>query len=736
MSPSLSPPYPAFHRPPPLALPLKYRRKSLSAPAFDPDSDDSRFPSALAFSPPASPVASARDPAHHPHIRLPSSPLHPGSESYDVSYRYGYPNDVQSHEHAHPNRKANEYVSTGAHSAYAYAYTPSGRSSFSYSSPSDSEDALLSSSSDFEPHMDIDVDASEYDYDNEYDDGDDAQFDYLSHPRRISFSTSAERDRPFIRTRQKPAPRLTTPPRLSPDLIPGHNAADTRLASPTEDEHLATDLLPCKRSRLFTYAPAVVSGPMFLPIRSPSTPPPAVSPPSPTLSALRIVSLSSCPLSALLNPAPPSPRLTSLDVSISADLGPEVGSQTPAAERQGEVPGVEQELDVDLDVISLANPIDTCDVAETSVACRAQTPPATSCEPSIAEEKDVLSSPLSPTPSSITDFRLDQDPQPSASVADVLSDCDMDTDADEEPLPPRSALRKMTKKGSSTSTAPRPRKRKSDEVQSRYTSPETETPVASTSTGVTQRSAEKGPKRRKAEKRGPVRKKARVVSSEPESEAEPGRDPECHRSARDRRRVSSVDRPRAKSDKARVDSESEGDAIVNVEGSSPAKPSFTTRHHPSVRPDDSPSYSPLPPAEMEGMLIEALATSRASSLAASALHASLMASRPALKAYTGPHGDAPLTKREWVRAIEDALEAGRAAGGVFGKVVNSGNDTADHPLEAQWFYVPERDADQERATLICSMMPRPGKRSETKKSKQYYWRPLPKISRWDPEDEM
>jgi len=63
-------------------------------------------------------------------------------------------------------------------------------------------------------------------------------------------------------------------------------------------------------------------------------------------------------------------------------------------------------------------------------------------------------------------------------------------------------------------------------------------------------------------------------------------------------------------------------------------------------------------------------------------------------------------------------------------------DDSDRQLEAQWFYVPELDEDQERATLIRSMMPRPGKRSETKKYKQYYYRPLAKISRWDPEDEM
>lgn len=63
-------------------------------------------------------------------------------------------------------------------------------------------------------------------------------------------------------------------------------------------------------------------------------------------------------------------------------------------------------------------------------------------------------------------------------------------------------------------------------------------------------------------------------------------------------------------------------------------------------------------------------------------------------------------------------------------------DDSDRPLEAQWFYVPELDEDQERATLIRSMMPRPAKRTETKKYKQYYWRPLEKISRWDPEDDL
>ena len=63
-------------------------------------------------------------------------------------------------------------------------------------------------------------------------------------------------------------------------------------------------------------------------------------------------------------------------------------------------------------------------------------------------------------------------------------------------------------------------------------------------------------------------------------------------------------------------------------------------------------------------------------------------------------------------------------------------DNANRPLEAQWFYAPELDEDQERATLIKAMMPRSAKGSETKKYKQYCWQPLDKISRWDREGEL
>ena len=61
-------------------------------------------------------------------------------------------------------------------------------------------------------------------------------------------------------------------------------------------------------------------------------------------------------------------------------------------------------------------------------------------------------------------------------------------------------------------------------------------------------------------------------------------------------------------------------------------------------------------------------------------------------------------------------------------------DAADKPLETLYFYIPENDEDQDRATLLREMMPK--KRNETKKHKQYYYRPLGKLSRWDMEDDL
>jgi hypothetical protein len=48
------------------------------------------------------------------------------------------------------------------------------------------------------------------------------------------------------------------------------------------------------------------------------------------------------------------------------------------------------------------------------------------------------------------------------------------------------------------------------------------------------------------------------------------------------------------------------------------------------------------------------------------------------------------------------------------------------PFSSRFFYVPDNDPDTERASLIQLTMPGAGKRNETKKYKQYYWKPVGK----------
>ncbi|KAI0085087.1 hypothetical protein BDY19DRAFT_878737, partial [Irpex rosettiformis] len=148
---------------------------------------------------------------------------------------------------------------------------------------------------------------------------------------------------------------------------------------------------------------------------------------------------------------------------------------------------------------------------------------------------------------------------------------------------------------------------------------------------------------------------------------------------------------------------------------------------------------PLPIPELEGMLIETLATSRATSLSVTALWDALLRTRPALKTMVD---HSPLNKREWLQLLTYILAAGHLSSGLFGRVEPVSEATL-HEISrtksaqrAQWFYIPEKDADQDRANLIRSMMRGPGKRSETMKYKRYYWKPLGKISRWDREDDL
>lgn len=97
---------------------------------------------------------------------------------------------------------------------------------------------------------------------------------------------------------------------------------------------------------------------------------------------------------------------------------------------------------------------------------------------------------------------------------------------------------------------------------------------------------------------------------------------------------------------------------------------------------------PLDVAEVEGMLIEALGSARASSLAVESIWAAVGRARPGLDGMTlirkaaveGGDGDrvvgedeeeTVLGKKEWLSIVQDVLEYGRLTCGVFGRVESS-----------------------------------------------------------------
>lgn len=129
-----------------------------------------------------------------------------------------------------------------------------------------------------------------------------------------------------------------------------------------------------------------------------------------------------------------------------------------------------------------------------------------------------------------------------------------------------------------------------------------------------------------------------------------------------------------------------------------------------------------------GMVVEALAMTRASSMDVESIRKIVVDTRPSLKT---EH-----TKAQLKQILLEVLDSGAGAG-FFGSIPSSGKDAKGKPLPPRYFYVPENDVDQERAALLRNMMPRAaGRRSESMKYKQYYWKPLGKWSRWDAEDDL
>lgn len=177
------------------------------------------------------------------------------------------------------------------------------------------------------------------------------------------------------------------------------------------------------------------------------------------------------------------------------------------------------------------------------------------------------------------------------------------------------------------------------------------------------------------------------------------------------------------------------------------KPTLSTSHkRKDIREQRRRAISPLPTCsslssvhtsldlepeerlELIGMVIETLAMTRASSMDGEGVWRGVVDIRPNLLTKR--------SKREWMKVLYEVLDNG-AKKGFFGTVASSGKDERNNPLPPRYFYVPEKDPDEERASLLKNMMPRPsGRRSESVKYKQYYWKPLEKWSRWDAEEEI
>ncbi|GJJ06408.1 hypothetical protein Clacol_000599 [Clathrus columnatus] len=123
---------------------------------------------------------------------------------------------------------------------------------------------------------------------------------------------------------------------------------------------------------------------------------------------------------------------------------------------------------------------------------------------------------------------------------------------------------------------------------------------------------------------------------------------------------------------------------------------------------------------MTGFLVETLALSRASAITAPELLQIVLKSQPHLKE---EHSE-----DLWLAIVKEILNGVK----MFGKIERNGLSAADHPLEDEWFYIPENDEEPGRADLLKGLMPK--KRAVTKQAKQYYFEPITKLTRWDPED--
>jgi hypothetical protein len=113
-----------------------------------------------------------------------------------------------------------------------------------------------------------------------------------------------------------------------------------------------------------------------------------------------------------------------------------------------------------------------------------------------------------------------------------------------------------------------------------------------------------------------------------------------------------------------VGSEKQASRSRSDASTSTSKPPSASHEFTASTPKPLHTDTPDLDAEITGMLIECMATSRASSLPISSLYKSVMECRPSLKARH--------TEKEWATVFKRVLKNGVVGSGVFGKVESSG----------------------------------------------------------------
>ena len=141
--------------------------------------------------------------------------------------------------------------------------------------------------------------------------------------------------------------------------------------------------------------------------------------------------------------------------------------------------------------------------------------------------------------------------------------------------------------------------------------------------------------------------------------------------------------------------------ISSPQAANPIDGNKSDGNHGGDNDDDDDERQSCPHPALLGILIEALALSRASSLPLS----TLTRTNPALASYP------------------DALITSTLAWAVRSRILGCVRSSGE-ALPPSYFYDPATDPDRERGELLRCLMPRAGKRRETMKHKQYYWAPV------------